>query len=375
MKIMHLSDLHLGKRVNEYSMTEDQRYILGQIAEIARDQADAVMLCGDIYDKPIPPVEAVTLFDDFLRDLSDCGLPVLVISGNHDSAERLAFGSGLMERSGVYIASGIPREVVLTDQYGEVHFRMMPFLKPSMIRHLYPDADISSYQEGVEYVLRQFPVSPSGRNVILAHQNVTGALRSESEDIPIGGIDNIDASIFAAYDYAALGHIHRPQNLTAGNMVRYCGTPLKYSFSEAGHEKSVTMVELREKGQVLREEIPLVPLRDLREIRGTYEQLTLRKNYEGTNVEDYLHITLTDEEDIIDVMTKLRVVYPNIMRLDYDNLRTRNQQEVQGMEEAQDRSPEELVEEFYQLQNNQEPTGEQKAFLAETIRNIWEENA
>lgn len=374
MRIMHLSDLHLGKKVHEYSMLEDQRYILDQILEIAEDQADAVMICGDVYDKSVPPVEAVSLCDQFLESLADREIPVLLISGNHDSAERLEFGSGLMSKSGVYIASafdGKAKKVTLLDEYGPVHFYLLPFIKPSHVRHFYPDEKIESYQDAVRFVLDQIDLDANERNVILAHQNVTGAVRTESEEINIGGLDNIDASLFDAFDYAALGHIHRPQNLKAGTRVRYCGTPLKYSFSEADHQKSVTMVTLDDKGEVSFEEIPLTPVRDLRKIKGTYDQVMSKDFYQDTNVEDYLQVILTDEEDIPDAMRKLRTVYPNILRLEYDNVRTRENQEIQGTD-VNEKSPLELVEEFYHLQNNQDLNQDQEKYLTEKIKSIWE---
>ncbi|MBP7349002.1 MAG: exonuclease SbcCD subunit D, partial [Butyrivibrio sp.] len=327
MKLMHLSDLHLGKRVYEFSMYEDQKYILRQILDIAdKEQVQAVMICGDIYDKQIPPAESVQLFDDFLTKLSERKLSVFIISGNHDSAERLSFGARLMEQSGVCFSetfSGKIQTYELQDENGSLNLYLLPFLKPTIVRQAFPEVEIASYQDAVAYALQQIEPDQSQRNILLAHQFVTGAHRSESEEILVGGLDNIDASVFAAYDYVALGHIHTPQKV-GRETIRYCGTPLKYSFSEAAKDKSVTIVELAEKGKVQIQEHILKPLHDLREIRGTYEELTARKNYADTDVEDYLHITLTDEEDIMDVMDKLHTIYPNIMKLDYDNLRTRN---------------------------------------------------
>ena len=376
MKLMHLSDLHLGKRVYEFSMYEDQKYILSQILDIAdKEQVQAVMICGDIYDKQIPPAESVQLFDDFLTKLSVRKLPVFIISGNHDSAERLSFGARLMEQSGVCFSetfSGKIQTYQLQDENGSLNLYLLPFLKPTIVRQAFPEAEIGSYQDAVAYALQQVKPDESQRNILMAHQFVTGAHRSESEEILVGGLDNIDASVFAAYDYVALGHIHTPQKV-GRETIRYCGTPIKYSFSEAAKDKSVTIVELAEKGKVQIQEHILKPLHDLREIRGTYEELTARKNYADTDVEDYLHITLTDEEDIMDVMDKLHTIYPNIMKLDYDNLRTRNSNHISGVDPLQEKSPAELFEAFYQLQNNQNMTVQQKEYIAQMIDKIWEQ--
>ena len=376
MKLMHLSDLHLGKRVYEFSMYEDQKYILSQILDIAdKEQVQAVMICGDIYDKQIPPAESVQLFDDFLTKLSVRKLPVFIISGNHDSAERLSFGARLMEQSGVCFSetfSGKIQTYQLQDENGSLNLYLLPFLKPTIVRQAFPEAEIGSYQDAVAYALQQVKPDESQRNILMAHQFVTGAHRSESEEILVGGLDNIDASVFSAYDYVALGHIHTPQKV-GRETIRYCGTPIKYSFSEAAKDKSVTIVELAEKGKVQIQEHILKPLHDLREIRGTYEELTARKNYADTDVEDYLHITLTDEEDIMDVMDKLHSIYPNIMKLDYDNLRTRNSNHISGADPLQEKSPAELFEAFYQLQNNQNMTVQQKEYIAQMIDKIWEQ--
>ena len=371
---MHLSDLHLGKRVYEFSMYEDQKYILKQILEIAGEQkADAVLISGDVYDKPIPPAEAVQLFDDFLTALSDRKVPVYVISGNHDSAERLSFGARLMTQSSVFMSAafhGTVQKYSLQDEYGTVNFYLLPFLKPTIVRQAYPEAEIGSYQEAVQYVLAQTPVEKSQRNVLLAHQFVTGAKTSESEEILVGGLDNMDACLFDDFDYVALGHIHTPQKI-GRETVRYCGTPLKYSFSEAKRDKSVTMVELQEKGSVQLQEIPLHPLHDLREIKGSYEELTARKNYAGTKTDDYLHITLTDEEDIPDVMDRLHTIYPGIMKLDYDNLRTRTMNQIDAVQQVQDKTPVQLFAEFYELQNNQPMSAQQQEHVQKLIDQIW----
>lgn len=376
MKFMHLSDLHIGKRVNGFSMLEDQNYILKQIIEISRrEKPDAVLIAGDVYDKPIPPAEAVQIFDSFLTELAQEKQPVFIISGNHDSPERLAFGSELMKQTGVYMASvydGRVGEVCMEDSYGLVHVHMLPFVKPALVRRYVPGSEILSFDEAVRQALRQTveQMDPSERHVLIAHQFVVGAACCESEELSIGGLDQVGADAFDLFDYVALGHIHGPQRI-GRDTLRYCGTPLKYSFSEVNHKKSVTIAHLREKGNVSVTAIPLKPLRELREIRGSYEELTDRNYYQGTLVDDYLHITLTDEEDILDALGKLRSIYPNIMKLDYDNRRTREGKEIPAGE-GDKKSPFDLLAELYELQNNQAMTREQADFAKAMMEDIWE---
>ena len=376
MKLVHLSDLHLGKRVNEFSMLEDQEYILTKCLNVIdEEKPDAVILAGDLYDKSVPPAEAVTLFDSFLVRLVQRRLQVFVISGNHDSAERTAFAGRLIDLSGVHLSpvySGDVRAITLTDFYGPVHFYMLPFVKPVHVRRWFPDAEIASYTDAVRVAIENMHMDLYERNVLVTHQFVTGAVRSESEDLSVGGADNVDASVFDGIDYVALGHIHGPQDIGSPR-IRYCGTLLKYSFSEAEHEKSVTVAELKEKGWLEVRTVPLIPRRDMREQRGSYMELTARSNYKGTNTDDYLHITLTDEEDIPDVVTKLRVIYPNLMKLDYDNRRTRSQTVVGGAEDVEQKSPLELFAELYEKQNGAPLSEEQEAFSAALIEKIWEE--
>ena len=377
MKFIHLSDLHIGKRVNEFSMIEDQEYILKQILKIIDDEApDGVIIAGDVYDKSVPSAEAVELFDDFIVRLSKRDLPVYIISGNHDSPERLAFGNRLMAASNIYFSSvynGKTERFELADEYGMTAIYMLPFVKPSHVRRFYPEDKIESYTDAIEVAVREMHINRDNRNIIITHQFVTGAERSDSEDISVGGTDNVDASAFDSFDYVALGHIHRPQNV-GSDTIRYCGSPLKYSFSEAPYEKSVTVVELKEKGNTSVRTVPLTPMRDMVELKGTYEELTLKSFYENTSYrEDYVHITLTDEDDIPDVVQKLRVVYRNLMKLDYDNKRTRNQTEINGAEDVAVKSPLELFAEFYEQQNGAEMSDEQAKYMEALIEKIWEE--
>ena len=375
MKFMHISDLHLGKRVNEFSMLEDQKDILRKILKIAdEEKPQALLIAGDVYDKSIPTVEAIQLFDDFLCELSKRKVQTFIISGNHDSAERMAFGGRLMKESGVYVApvyAGKTQAVVLEDEWGPINIYLLPFVKPAGVRRLFEDEQIDSYNDALRVCVENMNVDPSRRNVLVTHQFVTGALRSDSEEISIGGSDNVDAAVFEAFDYTALGHIHRPQSAGADN-IRYCGTPLKYSFSECSHEKSVTVVELAAKGSVTVRTAALVPLHDMREIKGTYMELTDRSSYAGTATDDYIHVTLTDEDDIPDAVGRLRAVYPNIMKLDYDNKRTRSSSCVEAAEAVEAKSPMELFEEFYEAQNNSSLSEEQRGFCEGIISEIWE---
>ena len=379
MKLIHLSDLHLGKRVNEFSMLEDQQYILAEILGIIdREAPDGVLIAGDVYDKSVPSAEAVSLLDDFLVRLSGRNLQVFVISGNHDSPERMAFGGRLMAGSGVHLApvyGGRVEPITLTDGYGPVNLYLLPFLKPAHVRRWFPQREIATYTDALAAAIEAMEVDTAGRNVPVTHQFVTGAARCDSEEVSVGGSDNVDVSVFDSFDYVALGHIHGPQRV-GRDTVRYCGTPLKYSFSEAGQQKSVTVVELGAKGDVAVRTVPLTPMRDMAELKGTYETLTFRGFYEGTGYPgDYVHITLTDEEDIPDAVSKLRVIYPYLMKLDYDNARTRAGTVVDGPEDRENKSPLELLEEFYEKQNGRPMEEAQRAFARDLMEHIWEGEA
>ena len=374
MKIAHISDLHLGKRLNEFSLLEDQRYILNEIIKIIDDsQVDCVIIAGDVYDKSIPPVEAVEIFDNFLTCLARRKLHVLIISGNHDSAERMTFGAKLMTASGIHFApvyKGKTEQVILEDKYGKINFYLLPFVKPSVVRPFFPEEKIETYTDAIRLIVKNMNVDKSQRNVIVAHQFVTGAERCESEEICVGGSENVDASVFDDFDYVALGHIHGSQKILK-ETVRYCGSPLKYSFSECDHKKSIPIVEINEKNNVKIDFAPLVPKLDLREIRGKYDEIMLKKNYENTNTEDYLHITLTDEYDIPEGFARLSSVFKNLMKLDYDNKRTKSVGEIDSDFENETLSPLELFQKFYNLQNNQHVNDEQNQILTSLISEIW----
>ena len=376
MKLMHLSDLHLGKRLNEFSLLEDQDFILRQILNIAREQQpDALLIAGDVYDKAVPSAEAVRLFDDFLYQLAERKLPVFIISGNHDCPERIAFGSRLLDASGIHlspVSSGQVEPITLTDEFGPVHFWLLPFLKPIHVRRFYPEEPTDTYSQALSTAVSHLKLNTADRNVLVTHQFVTGSARSDSEELSVGGADHVDAGVFEAFDYVALGHLHRPQSC-GSEKLRYCGTPLKYSFSEARDEKSVTIAELREKGSLALHTVPLKPLRELVELKGSFEELTDKAFFQGTTwCSDYTHLTLTDEEDIPDALGKLRLIYQNLMKLDYDNSRTRSNSEIAPEAEARSKSPLELFSDFYELQNNRPMTEEQLVFLEELLARMEE---
>lgn len=451
MKFIHLADLHIGKRVNAFPMLEDQRYILKQILTILREEQPdgGVILAGDIYDKAIPSAEAVELFDEFLTRLAALKLRVFIIAGNHDSPERIAFGNRLMDRSGIYLSpvyDGHVKRITCPDITSPatlstanavdpntgtrpaasaaatasafvtppVDVYLLPFLKPANVRRFYPEETIESYTDAMRVAIAHMDIDPTHRNLLVTHQFVTGASRSDSEDISVGGTDNVDASVFAPFDYVALGHLHGPQQVrfqpapeedaadqdatpeaasaedsdgpasavehtTASPIIRYAGTPLKYSFSEAHHHKSVTVVEIGAKKADGTTDVcigtrELRPLHDMREIRGSYETLTLRANYEGTATDDYIHATLTDEIEVPDAARHLQVIYPNLMKLDYDNARTRGQgSERLELEQLEEKSPLDLFSELFEKQNHKDMTEEQARYVEAQMEKIWEE--
>lgn len=407
MKFIHTADLHIGKIVCEHSMLGEQRYILARILEaVEREKPDAVLIAGDVYDKPVPSAEAVAVLDDFLVELAARKVRTFVLSGNHDSAERIAFGGRLMEKSGVHVSqvySGKFAPVTLSDSEGEVDVWMLPFVRPVNVRACLAGDDerdaVKDYTSAVKAALAQMHFTPGRRNVLLAHQFVTGAERSESEE-NVGGLDNVDATVFAAFDYVALGHIHKPQNVLKGDdgtvRARYSGTPLKYSLSEAVHKKSLTVVELGAAGNAAAiagdlfagnemraalqiREIPLVPLHDVREIRGTFAEIISPefRNAQvaaGNKLDDFVYIKLTDENDVPDAAQKLRGIYPNLMMLAYDNERTRNQADVGVAEAVDEKKPMELFGEFFEGRNGRPMKPEESEFVQDLINGIWGDN-
>lgn len=378
MKFMHLADLHLGKRVNEFSMLEDQKYVLEQILlMIDEEQAEGVLVSGDIYDRQIPTIDAVRLCDDFLTRIARRRVPVYLIGGNHDSIERISFGARLLPSSGIYMATeygGTVDVVTVEDEYGEIDIWMLPFIRPAHVRAVWGEeaGEVKTYQDALSFVTSKLVRNESRRNILLAHQFVAGGAVCDSEEHAVGGLDQVDVSCFDGFDYTALGHLHGAQYV-GRDTVRYAGTLLKYSFSEVKHHKSVTFVELREKGNVTIYTRPVSPLHEMREIRGSYAEVTSKVNYANTDTRDYVRITLTDEEDIFDAVGKLRAIYPNLMKLDYDNARTRQNQTVTISGEEEEKDPLTLAEELFVMQNNKPMSDEQKEYMHEMIRRVWEE--
>ncbi len=356
-------------------MIEDQKYILKEILTvISKEKPYGLLIAGDIYDRSVPSEDAMRLWDDFLISLSEKEIPVFAISGNHDSAIRFADHGRLMDVSGIHLSpvyDGQTHFFTLTDGSITVNIYMLPFVKPAVIRSIFPDEEINDYTDACRVAIRHMDIDADRLNILIAHQFVTGATRCESEEVVVGGLDNVDASVFDVFDYVALGHIHGKQKI-GRDTIRYCGTPLKYSFSEKDHLKSITVLNIDKEQNICIDEIPLTPLHDLREIRGTYEELTLKQNYENTDTNDYIHAVLTDENDIIDAVGKLRIIYPNLMKLSYDNARTRENRSVDTAEAIEQRSPLDLFMEFYEIQNNAPMSDEQKSFLTECIDSVWE---
>ena len=393
MKLIHTADLHIGKSVCEHSMLDEQRHILAEILNaVETEKPEALLVAGDVYDKSVPSADAVAVLDDFLVKLSKTGTKVFVLSGNHDSAERLAFGGRLMNDRGVYMSqvycgSFVP--VTLKDGLGEVDVWMLPFVRPATVRACLESDEardqVTDYTSAMRMAIAQMHFTPGRRNVLLAHQFVTGAERSDSEE-NVGGLDNVDASVFEGFDYVALGHIHKPQNVAldaAGTArVRYSGTPLKYSLSEAKHKKSLTVIELGVKAdaglsELAVREIPLMPKHDVREIRGTFAELVSpdfqRKQLaDGLKLDDYVYVKLTDENDVPDAALKLRGIYPNLMMLDYDNERTRNQHIAVGEGKVEQKTPMELFSEFFADMTKRELNEEESEFVCDMIDGIWE---
>ena len=382
MKFVHLSDLHIGKKVNGFSMLEDQEDVLFKkiLPIIDAENPDFIIIAGDVYDKSIPPAEAVGLFDEFLVKLAKRNLQVFIISGNHDSPERLAFGNRLIDKSGIHISPVYQKNTAkfaLKDDFGTVNIYMLPFIKPIHVRTVFKNDENISYTDAIRIAVNQMEINTNERNILITHQFVTGADRSDSEDVSVGGSDNVDVSVFDDFDYVALGHLHRPQNVGT-NRIRYCGTPLKYSFSEEKDKKSVTVIEMREKQNLEVREIPLVPLREMVTIKGKFDEITEKKFYENTSYRtDYIRMILTDENDIENALNKLREIYPNIMKLEYDNTRTRHHSQIENLSlsDVENKSPLDLFAKLYEDQNGMCMSAEQTEFMQKLIKEIWEGNS
>lgn len=373
MKLIHLGDLHIGKPVNDYSMIADQKYILDQILTMAQERAvDGVLIAGDVYDKSVPSEEAVRIFDYFLCQLAEQGIPAFIISGNHDSDERLHFGSTLFESNGIYISSkyeGTLAKQTLTDEYGKVNIYLLPFVKASQVRHFWQEEKIESYDQAVRIVVENTDINRKERNILVAHQFVAGKGAepefggSENAAVQnVGTVEMVGTDCFADFDYVALGHIHSPQRV-GRNTIRYSGSPLKYSLSEIDNPKSVPMITLGQKGNVDVELIPLQPLHDMRHLRGRMEQILDRKNI--SSPEDYIYVTLTDEYVIPDAMATIRQYYPNTMKIDYDNSHTRAVGKIDVSQVTQEKSFPEIISDFYQMMYDCEISEEEMKLMLE----------
>lgn len=380
MKILHTSDLHIGKRANEYALLEEQEFVLKQIIDIAQsEKPEAIILAGDIYDKSIPSAEAVSLFDDFLVNLAKLGKDIFIISGNHDSAERIAFASRIMETSKIHLSpvfNGKIVPIILNDGETELAVYMLPFIKPAIVQHFADQGtEIKTYDEAMRYVISQMGIDKSRRNILVTHQFITNAERTESEDVMVGGLDNIDASAFDSFDYVALGHLHRPQSC-GKETIRYSGSPLKYSFSEVNDKKSVTIIEINGEETPIITERPLTPLHEWFDLRGSYDELTAKTFYDGKGYQEaFVRITLTDEDDIPDGMRKLKSIYHRLMELRYDNKRTRAGMTSIGKPmDVEALQPDKLFGDLFEKQNGQALSEEQKRYMNETIETIFNKN-
>ena len=372
MRLAHISDLHLGKRVHNYPMIEEQKYILKQMLDIfEREKVDGIMIAGDIYDKAIPSEEAVALFDDFMTQMVERKWQVYVISGNHDSAERLAFGERILRHSGVHISPvycGAAKPIVTEDAYGEIHMYLLPFVKPVHIRH-YHETEVYDYTDALQCAIESMQVDTEKRNILIAHQFVTGAVRCDSEEVAVGGLDNVSKDVFEEFDYVALGHLHGPQNV--GEHIRYSGSPLKYSFSEEKQKKSVTIVDIKEKGCVEHYTVPLVSLHDFVTIEGHYEVITSDEYLANADTEAYVRVILQDEQEIRNAYNKLIALYPNMMQMEYANRSVGGRMELSDDIADRRLTPEEIFARFYQEVNHKPMERMQEEYLREMIEKVW----
>ncbi len=379
MKFLHISDLHIGKKFRETDFTDDQTYILNEIIHIVDDiKPVGIFIAGDIYDRSVPTANAVNLFDDFLTRLEMRSIRIFMISGNHDSPERLNFGKEIMGKNGIHIAGafrGKPDRITLEDEFGSISIYLLPFVKPSIVSYYLKDADTTTYEKAVKAVIDAAQIDVSQRNILIAHQFVTNQgvepEQSDSELLSVGGLDNIDVSVFDSFDYVALGHIHGPQKI-GRETVRYCGTPLKYSFSECRHKKSVTCIEIGNKGDIKLTYLPLHPKRDMRIIKDNIDNLLSDEKYTGMNCEDYIQAIITDDEEVYDPMGRLRKVYPNILILERENARTRINEDsrTSAAGDVANRTPLDLFEEFFKNQNNVELNDRQRKIVMEILTEL-----
>lgn len=362
MRFIHIGDLHIGKRVNDFSMIENQKYVFGQIVEYAQNNTiDGVLISGDIYDKPIPSLEAIEVFENFIEEFVNLKLPVYIVSGNHDSVERLSAFSNLMKKSNIFISKNYPPEFKPIKN-GICDIWLLPFIRPADVRKFFPNIEIGNYHQAVENVIKTLKLNKKRVNILVAHQFVTcngnSPEKSDSEIHSLGTLDNVDCSVFEGFDYVALGHIHKPQNMGRKN-IRYCGSPLKYSFSEVNQKKSLTVLNI-DKDDFSIEEIPFNALRDMKEIKGDIETL-LKSDYD----ESYMHITLTDNE-VIDAKRKLENVFPNIMKLDFE--RFNNPEIATNIKNLTKKSVIEHFETFFKKQSARDITEQEREIIFEFLK-------
>lgn len=383
MKILHLADLHLGKILQEQSLIEDQEYMLKEIINIIKvEKVQVLLISGDVYDRSVPPTEAVNLLDNFLKILiKDLKIKVFIISGNHDSKDRLGFGNKIFEDEGLYIESkynGRLKKVRLEDEYGPLNIYMLPFIKPVEVKKFFEDDLENNYDLAINKIIEKEEIDKSERNIIMVHQFVTAGNvkpeRTESEVLSLGGIENVDVSNFKSFDYVAIGHVHRPQKI-GRDTARYAGTILKYSFSEINHNKSIPIIDIKEKGNITINLLPLKPLRDMREIKGPIEELIKEENYKEGNLEDYIKAIITNEEPVYDAIGKIKKIYPNTLKLEIQNSKTINSNTEQNinLEEVKKKSELELFSDFYKLQNNLDLNEKQKEIVKNIISEVKHE--
>lgn len=373
MKVLHTADWHIGKNVNNMSMEEEQRYILDEIYKILVEESiDLLVIAGDIFDRSVPPASAVVLLDEFLTRVSQQGIKTCIISGNHDSPQRIEFASRILEKEGIFMEGTHQekvRKIVLDDEYGPLNIYLLPFIRPSMFTS---DNGSRTYDEIFHQRLELIDLNQEERNLLVAHQFVVGATTCESEELAVGGIDMVSSLGLEAFDYVALGHLHSPQ-MVQKDYIRYSGTPLPYSFSEEKNENSVTILHFKEKGHLDIRLRKLSLKRRFQTIKGKYQELVSPSYYQNLQKDNYFRVILEDEDYILEVMEKLRSIYPNIMAVSYDNQRSRQNQEIKIDDKIKEKTPIEIFEQFYYLQNNQNLDDHQKRYLQRLVETIWEE--
>lgn len=374
MKLLHLADLHIGKIIYEQSLIEDQKYMLNEIIKIVeKEKVDAVLLSGDIYDRSVPPSDAVEVLNDFLNMLIKVSkVKVFVISGNHDSKERLNFGSKIFENDGLYIQTSYDGKIKCIELSNNINIYMLPFVKTIEIKQYFEDEKINTYNEAMKAIMDNENIDTEKINILMAHQFVTAGNNNpetcESETGSVGGVDNVDASNFEKFDYVALGHIHGPQRI-GKDTIRYAGTMLKYSFSEVSHNKSTVLLDIKGKNKIEYKLIPLKPLRDMRVIKGPIEELLKEENFKGTNTQDYIKAIITNDEAIYDAIGQIRRVYPNTLSLEIHNIKSSIQDlELENMENLKMKDELEVFDDFYEFQNGVRLGEEQKEIMKEIIR-------